>query len=76
MKLDPCSKRTAWLMMLLGSLMIWSVLTSVILAVIMLWTKVFIPMTIPFFVCTILLNYFGFELSGKLEKKRIETQRN
>ena len=68
--LDPFSKKTAWLMMFLGSLMTFTVLTSFTLVVFMIWLNAFWIVTIPFFVFTLIINVFTLKLNEVMEKKR------
>lgn len=67
--LDPYSKRTAWLMMLLGVGMVISVAASLVFVITLILTLSFTFFAIPFFIFVIVYNVAVWSLSKKLEKK-------
>jgi len=67
--LDPYSKRTAWLMMLLGVGMVISVAASLVFVITLILTLSFTFFAIPFFIFVIVYNFAVWSLSKKLEKK-------
>jgi uncharacterized membrane protein len=71
MKINPYSQKTAYLMVMLGVLMVTSVLSCVIYVAFMVMVG-FTPWSLLLFVGTAIINIFGYSLSYRLEKKRSE----